>query len=78
MTASDPQDVIGRLQQRITYLEAQLVAEQRRNFELQAATETSRNFRASHAAGHVDLDLDSVIVPVPLHQSPMAEPGPAA
>ena len=58
-------------------LEAELVAQQRLNFELQTAAETSRNFKASADAGYVDLDLGSVIVPVPLHQSPMAVAGPA-
>lgn len=62
--------VIGRLQARIAELEQELIAMERANFELKAAAETSRNFRASHTAGHVDLDLDSVVVP--LHQSPMA------
>ncbi|CUW31718.1 hypothetical protein [Streptomyces reticuli] len=60
MTATDdPQAAIGRLQARVAELEAELVAQQRLNFELQAAAETSRNFRASVSAGYVDLSLDT-------------------
>lgn len=55
----DTRAVIGRLQARVTELEEQLVALERTNFELQAAAETSRNFRATLAAGHIDLTIDN-------------------
>jgi hypothetical protein len=51
--------VIGRLQARVAELEAELAAKERLNFELKAAAETSRNFRASVDAGHITLDLDN-------------------
>lgn len=50
---------MARLQQRVDELEAELAAKEQLNFELQAAAESSRNFRASVAAGYVDLDLDA-------------------
>ncbi|QTD97031.1 hypothetical protein [Streptomyces cyanogenus] len=63
MTAAvDPADethpAIVSLRARVAELEAQLVALERTNFELKAAAETSRNFRADRAAGHI-IDLDN-------------------
>ena len=59
--AVDPADeqhpAIVRLRARVAELEQELVAQQRLNFELNAASEASRNFRASRDAGHV-IDLD--------------------
>lgn len=51
--------VIGRLKARVAELEAELVAMERINFELHAAAETSRNFRADLAAGHTTLSIDN-------------------
>lgn len=48
-----------RLRARVTELEAEVAAQQRLNFELQAAADSSRNFKASLAAGYVDLNLDA-------------------
>jgi DNA-binding CsgD family transcriptional regulator len=49
--------------QRLIRREKELLAEVERltkaNAELAAAADASRNFKASHAAGYIDLDLDS-------------------
>ncbi|MYR83842.1 hypothetical protein GTY41_02485 [Streptomyces sp. SID685] len=52
--------LIGRLQTRVAELEAELKAQERINFELRAAADASRNFKASRAAGYIDLDLDRI------------------
>lgn len=51
--------VIGRLKARVAELEAAVTALERSNFELKAAAETSRNFRADLAAGHTTLSIDN-------------------
>ena len=63
-TAVDPAGdeahaVIGRLEARVAELEAEVTALERTNFELKAAAETSRNFRADLAAGHTTLSIDN-------------------
>jgi hypothetical protein len=51
--------VIGRLKARVAELEAEVTALERTNFELKAAADTSRNFRADLDAGHTTLSIDN-------------------
>lgn len=53
-TDTDTLASIGRLQQRVTELEAELAAAERINFELRAAADTTASYKASLAAGYID------------------------
>ena len=48
-----------RLQQRERELEAEIARLTAVNRELEQAAETSRNFRASVDAGHIDISIDN-------------------
>lgn len=49
---------IDRLQKRVAELEAELAAKERLNRELTEAAKTSRDFKASVAAGYIDTYLE--------------------
>ncbi|MGZ0231176.1 hypothetical protein [Streptomyces sp. CPS1] len=58
MTA--PADEVDRLRAREQELLAQIAQLTNENHELRVAADASRNFKASHAAGYIDLDLDHI------------------
>ncbi|QLJ01480.1 hypothetical protein HZZ00_10910 [Streptomyces sp. NEAU-sy36] len=58
MTA--PADELARLRAREQELLDQIAQLTNENHELRLAANASRNFKASHAAGYIDLDLDRI------------------
>ncbi|MEU5496114.1 hypothetical protein [Streptomyces griseofuscus] len=53
-------DELARLRAREQELLDQIARLTNENHELRVAADASRNFRASHAAGYIDLDLDHI------------------
>jgi prefoldin subunit 5 len=54
-----PAAEVVRLRRRLGELEAEIARLTAENRELTAAEQTSRNFKASVAAGHITLNLDN-------------------